>query len=307
MRLAQAKDVTKLVKTGVRLLVNEMGAARAAVILGEPGQTEPPVAAAYGLDGEALWADRTVPLDLIRYVMERRTTVVVKDPEVNKKYCSDTCGQGSIVCAPIHKNRQVVGALYGDHPDSGVFDDESANRLSREATEFSLRYFQLTSPEPEEPDPPAPQEIEEEEVQRALRLPKALVAGVLVLGLGLTFWLTPPAQPAERPQPEVTSRADPSAREHLDRALAALNSRDREQLESLIAPELKGQIGSEKLQGWLNSQPETRRLDRFQVRGRQATARLNLPGQPRDRAWTWTLSRRGQGWLLTDLGGNPLP
>ena len=303
MRLAEAKDVTKLVKTGVRLLVNEMGAARAAVILGEPGETEPPVAAAYGLDGESLWSDRTIPLDLVRYVMERRTTVVIKDPNVNKKYCSDTRGQGSIICAPLHKNRQVVGVLYGDHPDEGVFDDEAANRLSREATEFSLRYFQLTAPPPQEPDP-EPQQVEEEEVQRALLLPKMVASGVLALGLGLTFLLTPPAQP-EAPQPEVTPLADPSAREYLDRALAALNSKDRAELESLIAPELN--IASERLEGWLKAQKAARRLDRFQVRGQRAMAQLNLPGQPREKAWTWTLKRRGQDWRLTDLGGDPLP
>ena len=303
MRLADAKDVTKLVKTGVRLLVNEMGAARAAVILGEPGEVEPPVAAAYGLDGEALWSDKTVPIDLIHYVMERRTTVVIKDPKINKKYCSDTRGQGSIICAPLHKNRQVVGALYGDHTDQGVFDDESANRLSREATEFSLRYFQLTAPEAPEPEP-EPQEVEEEEVQRALMLPKVIVSGVVALGLGLTFFLTPPAEP-QRPEPTVTPLADPSARQHLDQALAALNAKDHKKLGPLLAPELN--IESERLEGWLKAQEKARRLDRFQVRGGRAVAQLNLPGQPRAKAWTWTLKRRGRSWQLTDLGGNPLP
>lgn len=305
MRLADAQDVTKLVKTGVRLLVNEMGAARAAVILGEPGQAEPPVAAAYGLEGATFWSDSTVPLDLVRYVLERRTTVVIKDPDANKKYCADTRGRGSIVCAPLARKRQVVGALYGDHTERGVFNDEAANRLSREATEFGLRYQQLTCPGEATAPEPVVDAIQEGEVERALWLPKMVAGCVLAVGLGLTYMLTPAAEPTAPPRPEMTSSADPSPRQHLDRALAALNSRDADELQKLIAPEL--QVDSGRLRDWLGRQKQERRLDRFQVRGEQAEARLNLPGRSREQSWTWTLSRRGQGWKLTDLGGDPLP
>ena len=145
MELKDAKDVTKLVKTAVRRMVNDYKAERAVVIVDETSNPEPTPNAAYGFDSENIWTDATVPVGLLRHTLDRGKPTFILDAEKNDQI-SATGINRSIICVPLgqgHKNFR--GLLYCDHPEPGKLDHSIKKNMDKLGVDFDRRYYELAS------------------------------------------------------------------------------------------------------------------------------------------------------------------
>ena len=134
MRMGDAKDVTKLVKTTIRLMISKIGAKRALVIVGsgELGD-EPEPAAAYGFAGKSVWHDPTVAVEALTHSLKNKRIVYTLDARKNEKFTTQGCHR-SVTSVPLDN-----GVLYCDHPEPNAFRGTKAHMESL-AKEFDLCY-----------------------------------------------------------------------------------------------------------------------------------------------------------------------
>lgn len=136
MRLEDAKDTTKLIKTAIRLMIHRIGAQRALVIVGENLGDHPKPKAAYGFSGKDVWNDPTVAVEALTHVLKKKRVVFTIDARKNEKFTSQDCHR-SVTCVPLEN-----GLLYCDHPDPAGFKG-TKKQMERIAKDFDLFYEAL--------------------------------------------------------------------------------------------------------------------------------------------------------------------
>ncbi len=129
--LTEAKDMTKLVKTAVRLMVNDLKAERAIVLYETDGLSEPPPSAQYGFESDDIWNDRTVPTKVLRYVMQRKKPLYLADARKDEQVGNEHTNP-SVVCVPLKD-----GFLYCDHSQPGALSKEIKEAVYQMAREFN--------------------------------------------------------------------------------------------------------------------------------------------------------------------------
>lgn len=145
MELKDAKDVTKLVKTAVRTMVNDYKAQRALVIVSESKVEEPIPVAFYGFESDAIWNDPTLPKEVLRNALDNEKPSFVLDARKDNKIRSKRCHR-SIVCVPLGKGiSNLNGLLFCDHEDPGALDHVIKREMDQLGKDFDARYKQLNA------------------------------------------------------------------------------------------------------------------------------------------------------------------
>lgn len=188
MEFSEAKDRIKLVKTAIRKSVNELGAARALVLLPESDSNDPrpePLAQ-LGFDQVEIWSSEQVQSEVLRLVLLVGETICVEDSRERGRFRSTQAGR-SILCLALGGG----GVLYCDHPDPAAFQSkvEQAEQMARD---FAARLRQLQKDglqdaparQPARPESEQPTLTLKEQHLFTLQLATLLAAGVpLVEGL----------------------------------------------------------------------------------------------------------------------------
>lgn len=168
MELDQVKDLTKLYKTAVRLMVNDLNAERALVAC-QPGTKQPKADAVYGVESGDIWGDESLPQVILSATMERARQIFVLDTRKERKYQYQGPGR-SVVCTPVlGLTGEAIGLLYCDHSEPGTLGYGVRDTMEKFAVDFGKRFVELSSqprpketaaaaPTPARPssDPPAP-------------------------------------------------------------------------------------------------------------------------------------------------------
>lgn len=143
MELHQAGDVVKLVKTAIRIMVSELGAKRALVMVDKAAVKFPAASAVYGFQ-ENIWTDDSVPAGLLRVTLdELRPAFQLHGELVDQGFA------GSLICVPISRSRDSFrGVLYCDHPQPEGLSQQAAGRMRSLGQEFGNCYRSLTAPAP---------------------------------------------------------------------------------------------------------------------------------------------------------------
>ncbi len=127
------QNFSKLVKTAVRFMVNDLSAERAAVLI-KVSKGRPRIKGQYGFEGSAdLWADDSVKVELLKSAWADDTALI------------DSDGGCATLCVPIREEGKVRGLLYCDHSDPNGLNDGDKENLIELAREFEERYEELKS------------------------------------------------------------------------------------------------------------------------------------------------------------------
>ncbi len=172
VRLAEAKDTTKLIKTAIRLMIHKIGAERALVIVGENLGDQPKPKAAFGFSNKDVWNDPTVAVEALAHVLKKKRVVYTLDARKNEKFTSEKCHR-SVTSVPLE-----YGLLYCDHPEPGAFKG-SKSQMEGIAREFNLCYDLLkTQPGGREVD------LDDDDEDEGGSKKKIVMAVVLLLLVG---------------------------------------------------------------------------------------------------------------------------
>lgn len=136
--LSDAKDTTKLVKTAVRLMVNDLKAERAIVLVEAGGQSDPYPAAQYGFESDDIWNDKTVPIKVLRFVMQRKKPIYLADARKDDRVGNERAN-ASVVCVPLKD-----GFLYCDHSRPAGLGKEVKDAVLQMSREFNRCHAKLT-------------------------------------------------------------------------------------------------------------------------------------------------------------------
>lgn len=142
-QMAQAKDVTKLVKTAIRTMVNDYGAERALVISESDGSEQPRATAVFGIEDGGVWDDPTLPTEVLGFVLRHSKPVFLADARKDNRV-KNKQSNPSVLCIPI-----TDGLLYCDHSEPGKLTKETKSALIQVARDFNQRYGELTGRMPE--------------------------------------------------------------------------------------------------------------------------------------------------------------
>lgn len=144
-RCKDAKDVTKLVKTAIRTMINEYKGERALVILSDGIEEEPKPTAFYGFDSSSIWSDSSVPHGILKEVLARKKVAFFQNAHKEWDGLSRGCNP-AIVCVPI-----TAGLIYCDHSQESYFTHNLREYIKRLGQEFDERYEELEggAPTPE--------------------------------------------------------------------------------------------------------------------------------------------------------------
>lgn len=141
--MSDAKDVTKLVKTAVRIMITRLKAQRALVIVDEKNRERPEPLAAYGLDPKETWDDTSVSKDVLLHALDKARPVYVVDARKKDNIKSKECHR-CIVCVPLGKHSDdFTGVLYCDHEEPGALELSVKSALEEMAREFNRVYEEL--------------------------------------------------------------------------------------------------------------------------------------------------------------------
>ncbi len=135
---AQAKDVSKLVKTAIRIMVNDLGAERALVVSESGGQEKPRANAVYGIDDGGIWENPTLPAEVLGFVLRHSKPVYLADARKDNRVKNKESNP-SVLCVPI-----TDGLLYCDHSEPGKLTKDTKNALIQVARDYNQRYGELT-------------------------------------------------------------------------------------------------------------------------------------------------------------------
>ena len=139
----RAKTTKELVKTTIRAMVKEVGAARAMVLFGEPKSLRKKKAAAvFGLSSPAPWSDPTILEEVLEQAVSRRRIAFCSDLR-NEFELPEDWSHPSVMCVPVRRGPEVIGLLYCDHTVPDFFSRDTRNILVRLAEEFGQRLRQL--------------------------------------------------------------------------------------------------------------------------------------------------------------------
>lgn len=142
MDIHKAKDITKLVKTAVRTMVNDVKAERAMVVLLSPSQRRPTPAGQFGFAGDDIWNDASINQRVLKQIMQQPKTVFVLDSHNDTQFRS-TSAHRAVLCVPLGD----VGFLYCDHSNPGGLDHSSRRTVEELANGFIRRHSELTEPQ----------------------------------------------------------------------------------------------------------------------------------------------------------------
>lgn len=160
MELDQVKDLTKLYKTAVRLMVNDLKAERAFVAC-QPNTKQPKADAVYGLESGDIWRDDSLPQVILNATFERGRQIFALDAHKERKFQYQGPAH-SIISTPIlGLTGESIGLLYCDHSEPGTLGYGARDTLDKFAVEFGKRYVELASSERPKPaaaaaPPPTP-------------------------------------------------------------------------------------------------------------------------------------------------------
>lgn len=321
MGLVKGKTLDKIVKEAVRFMVNELGAERAMVLVGEPGDPAPPVLGHYGLPSSDVWSGELVSTTLLKRVLAQGKPVMLMDAQQDFQYKGrssiQASGCRSVLVVPVaDPEGRVTGLLYADHKlEAAAFDYTTRDRLVQFGVDFNEAYGSLESKSlPRATPQAAPLAFQPPS-------PQAVLAVVAIVGFVLvTLVVSPPGTgPAATPTPGApvlvtTAQAEPAV--VVASYLRLLRSREYTQAWGFLGPSLQKRVPLQQYvtqaRGWFSD--ELRRWN-FQHRRivpgerRETIAILYLePGpQAKDKdRWTWTLQKTDTGWKLTDLKGGPV-
>ncbi|MCA9790781.1 MAG: GAF domain-containing protein [Candidatus Eremiobacteraeota bacterium] len=173
-----APDLTKMVKTAIRVMVNDYRAERAVVVFAEQPTSQPPTLGVYGLEGD-IWSDPTIYRPLLEQVLNKNKTVLCSDlrerPQIRFKPT-----HRAAACVPLRSmTGQPLGFFYCDHSQPGALD-RHFGQLKDMAAAFDKRRTEMLSAS-----------LKGQRKPRRISL-WALVVGSLALlclvGAGFTFW-----------------------------------------------------------------------------------------------------------------------
>ncbi len=182
----EAKTVEKLIKTSVRILVNDLGAERALVVFDQSCPDYPLPAGFYGFESERVWEDESVSSRLMERVLHRGELVFLLDAQQDSDY-RDSLAR-SVCCVPIKLScGQVAGFLYADHSKPGFLDYPDRDFIEAMAEEFTLCYQEIQDLPPA---PPTPAQESDFSVTRPLFT--VLTAALLGLAIWGSYQLEPP-------------------------------------------------------------------------------------------------------------------
>ncbi len=152
MDIFAAKDVTKLVKTAVRIMVNEVKAERAMVVLPDKKSQYPQPAGQFGFDVPDIWNDDSVNKKVLEELERKPRTVFVLNAQSDRQFESSQANPCTI-CIPLTGN----GFIYCDHSQPGGLDHTAKDLVEKLGSDFRERFQQLKAlPPPEKPPPDAP-------------------------------------------------------------------------------------------------------------------------------------------------------
>ncbi|MGE0494086.1 MAG: GAF domain-containing protein [Vulcanimicrobiota bacterium] len=189
VKVEQAQDLTKLVKTAVRAMAVDFKAERVAVNFEPKPTTQPGGQATYGLD-DSVWGEATVNQDVLRTVMRTGRTVFTLDVQKDTKFKPDGATHPCVLCVPLLDVRgRALGFIYCDHSKPGAFDYKTREAAERLARAFVSRYQDLEDVGPPEPPAPLPAQSTVMSLAEARSMAKVILYGVGFVVLVFTVWL----------------------------------------------------------------------------------------------------------------------
>ena len=187
VELEDAQDVTKLIKVSIRKLINELGAERAAVVVGESLSAEPEPTGVYGLEGVDLWNDMTVPGNILRHVLLHPKPFYFED--IRKSVDSEARKQchPSVLCLPVGgPQRGFSGFLYADHSEAGALTASNYEAGLNLCSDFERCYERLLQGPPKAAEKEV---VDEEELARILGTFRLLLVLMACSLIGLIYLL----------------------------------------------------------------------------------------------------------------------
>lgn len=173
-----APDLTKMVKTAIRVMVNDFHAERAVVVFAEQPTSQPPSLGIYGFEGD-IWREPTIYRPLLEQVLNKNKTVLCSDLRERPQSRFNPTHRAA-ACVPLRSiTGEALGFFYCDHTRPGALD-RHFSQLKDLAAAFDKRRMELSS-----------------ESSKGQRKPRrvslwALIVGSLALlclvGAGFTFW-----------------------------------------------------------------------------------------------------------------------
>ena len=159
--IKDSKDTTKLVKTAIRTLVNELQAERALVVFNAQQTSRPEPAAQYGFESENIWEDSTFPAAIVAEVLQQRTEIHMADARKDARTNQEV--HSSVICLPVRG-----GFLYCDHSETGYLGKNQFEAIRQLAIEFNqtLRLLETPAPEPKSSRP----KLEKRDLKKAADL-----------------------------------------------------------------------------------------------------------------------------------------
>ncbi len=301
MDLKLAPTIDKLIKTAVRLIINQHGAERAIVVYEERKRSKPKPRGVYGLENDSIWKDSSLDQKIFEYVLDRQDSLLLVDTEKDREFPSKGPYR-SVVCVPlVGLTGAVTGFFYADHSEPRALDGQTREALVEMAVTFEQCYREIVIA-----------------TGRIKKIPRqgssfgrfvvmlAASAAIVLLPLG-GMWLYDQLPEPQPPTTQPTADLAAAPRQVASDALAALKAGDLSGLSSHLSPELGKKVDEVAFADWQGGQAHLsdRQLLTVQVSGNRAVALVGVPGQAAVPVWKWRLAAFEGGWHLVELGESP--
>lgn len=144
MKLSSAKNIPKLIRTAIRLTINELGAGRAILLLGRPGDDRPPAKGVYGLEPDTVWTGASVNVRLLQQVLRSGESILISDTRKDSRF-EVGFGAKSVAVVPLRdKNKKTVGLIYADQAAAQPMNQQTLTKLTELAEEFERCLVRLS-------------------------------------------------------------------------------------------------------------------------------------------------------------------
>lgn len=123
-------------------LRDDLGADRALVLKNRP-DGDPEVLAAHGIEADSVWTVGDISQEVLRQGAAGQATMVsdaVSDSKLGERSSVVISGLRSILCVPVKRGEEVLGALYADSQlRTGIFGRKHRKQLEAFADELAGR------------------------------------------------------------------------------------------------------------------------------------------------------------------------